>query len=129
MNSVMADIGKMMELFNQQVEVYPALPDDETRKLRMSLLHEEYLEYLEGEATNDLVAVSDGLADMIVIIAGTAHAYGIPLAEIWREVHRTNMAKADPITGKLIVREDGKVLKPKGWTSPDVAGIIERAKK
>jgi len=129
MRSVMADSRALMELFEHIVEVYPAFPDDETRLLRVELLREEYHEYLEAELNDDLVEVADGLADMMVIIAGTAHAYGIPFEEICREVHRTNMAKADPITGKLKRREDGKVLKPDGWIAPDLKSIIERAKK
>ena len=34
------------------------------------------------------------------------------------------MAKVDPATGKVTKREDGKVLKPAGWKSPDIAGAI-----
>jgi predicted HAD superfamily Cof-like phosphohydrolase len=39
----------------------------------------------------------------------------------WNEVMRTNFAKIDPETGKVRKREDGKVLKPEGWTPPDLA--------
>jgi predicted HAD superfamily Cof-like phosphohydrolase len=34
------------------------------------------------------------------------------------------MAKVDPATGKVIKRADGKVLKPEGWTPPDVAAAL-----
>lgn len=36
------------------------------------------------------------------------------------------MAKRDPATGKFIKREDGKIIKPVGWTAPDVNGEILR---
>jgi predicted HAD superfamily Cof-like phosphohydrolase len=36
------------------------------------------------------------------------------------------MAKVDPATGKVQKRADGKVLKPNGWKSPDVAAILAR---
>jgi predicted HAD superfamily Cof-like phosphohydrolase len=32
------------------------------------------------------------------------------------------------VDGKPIYREDGKVLKPEGWTPPDIKSIIENAK-
>jgi predicted HAD superfamily Cof-like phosphohydrolase len=39
----------------------------------------------------------------------------------WAEVVRSNMAKVDPVTGKVIKRADGKILKPEGWTPPQLA--------
>jgi uncharacterized membrane protein len=38
---------------------------------------------------------------------------------------RTNFAKIDHATGKVRKREDGKVLKPVGWTAPVLAPFIE----
>jgi hypothetical protein len=29
------------------------------------------------------------------------------------------------VDGKVIRREDGKVLKPAGWTPPDIAGAMD----
>ena len=36
------------------------------------------------------------------------------------------MAKRDPETGKFLKREDGKIIKPKGWKAPDVEGEVVR---
>lgn len=36
------------------------------------------------------------------------------------------MAKRDPQTGKFIHREDGKIIKPEGWTAPDIVAEIRR---
>jgi predicted HAD superfamily Cof-like phosphohydrolase len=38
---------------------------------------------------------------------------------------RTNFAKIDPTTGKVRKREDGKVLKPEGWTAPELAPFVK----
>jgi predicted HAD superfamily Cof-like phosphohydrolase len=103
----------------------PQLPDEPARQLRIDLLYEEYCEYLKGEEEDDLVQIADALADMIYIACGTAVAYGIPLDKVFAEVHRSNMAKL--VDGKVIRREDGKILKPAGWTPPDIAGIIASA--
>ena len=42
----------------------------------------------------------------------------------WQEVMRTNMAKVDPVTGKVRKREDGKVLKPDGWQPPFLNNFV-----
>ena len=41
-----------------------------------------------------------------------------------KEVMKTNFAKINPETGKVIKREDGKVLKPKGWEAPKLKQFI-----
>ena len=100
----------------------PALPSQDVRDLRKNLLAEEWQEYTDAESANDLVEIADALADIIYIACGTAVAYGIPLDKVFAEVHRSNMAKL--VDGKVIRREDGKVLKPAGWTPPDVKGVL-----
>lgn len=100
----------------------PGLPSKDIRELRIKLLREEWEEYLEGEAADDIVEIADALADMVYIAYGTAVAYGIPLDKVFAEVHRSNMAKL--VDGKVIRREDGKVLKPEGWKPPDIEGVL-----
>lgn len=104
----------------------PGLPDQETRDLRICLLREEFEEYLEGEANNDIVEIADALGDILYIALGTAVAYGIPLDQVFDEIHRSNMSKLDPVTLKPIRRADGKILKGDGYSPPDIAGLIER---
>jgi predicted HAD superfamily Cof-like phosphohydrolase len=99
-------------------------PDENTRNLRMKLLKEEFDEYTEAEENNDFVEVADALADLIYIACGTAASYGIPLNEVFEEVHRSNMAKL--VDGKPLKRADGKVIKPEGWTPPDIEGVIKK---
>jgi predicted HAD superfamily Cof-like phosphohydrolase len=36
------------------------------------------------------------------------------------------MAKVDPVTRKVKRREDGKILKPEGWTPPDMTKFIKK---
>lgn len=49
---------------------------------------------------------------------------GYPMDLGWIEVHASNMAKVDKATGKVIRRDDGKILKPEGWVGPDLAAIL-----
>lgn len=100
----------------------PTIPSPERVELRMELIREEVnRELLPAMAAADLPEIADAMADSIYVIVGAAIEYGIPLAKIWELVQSANMAKADPITGKVRKREDGKVLKPDGWISPNIA--------
>ncbi len=95
------------------------------RVMRRRLLREELVELDEAIAENDLVEVADAYADIIYILLGSAlvHIGKERFIKVWDEVQRSNMAKCTD--GKLVVREDGKVLKPEGWTPPDIAAILE----
>jgi predicted HAD superfamily Cof-like phosphohydrolase len=70
----------------------------------------------------DIVEIADGCCDSHVVISGTAIEFGIPEDKVYKEVHRSNMAKAGGP-----VREDGKRLKPEGWKAPDVKSVLAKA--
>jgi len=123
--SFYTDVRDFHEAFGQRIGDVPGFPDDDERKLRIKLLREEFREYLDGESFNDIIEVADALADIIYIACGTAVSYGIPLDDVFAEVHRSNMAKL--VDGKVIRREDGKVQKPEGWTPPDIKSILDKA--
>ncbi|RYD62770.1 MAG: hypothetical protein EOP83_13755 [Verrucomicrobiaceae bacterium] len=116
------------ETYNLSRTKTPELPapTEKVRKMRRDILQEEFEEYIEGEETNDLVEIADALGDIIYVAFGTAVSYGLPMDEIFDEIHRSNMSKLDPETGKPIYREDGKVLKGSAYTPPDIRSIIER---
>ena len=134
MSNWFEDVKDFHTVFGQRVGEKPELPSDgETelwpgneRELRINLLAEEFNEYVKAEGEDDLVEVADALADIIYIACGTAVSYGIPLDEIFNEVHRSNMAKL--IDGKVLRREDGKIQKPESWTPPDIKSIIDSKK-
>lgn len=96
----------------------------ERAALRSALIAEECQETVDAIARGDIEKIADGLADVIYVAIGTALEFGIPLERVWAEVHRSNMAKLDPATGKVVRRADGKVLKPEGWMPPDVLGAL-----
>ena len=91
--------------------------------LRIKLLREEFTEYSKGESENDLVNIASELADILYIVFGTAHSYGIPIDKVFEAIHNANMAKLDE-SGQPIRREDGKVLKPAGWKPADIMAIL-----
>jgi predicted HAD superfamily Cof-like phosphohydrolase len=117
------DVRAFQRAVGQRVGEKPEFPSKEERDLRKKLLAEEYSEYVVAEYHNDLVEVADALADMIYIVCGTAVSYGIPLDDIFEEVHASNMAKL--VDGKVIRRADGKIQKPEGWQPPDIERILK----
>lgn len=122
MSNMFQDVKDFQTAVGQNVGTKPEFPSPSERILRMKLLKEEFDEYNEGETNNDLENIAKELADIIYIVCGTAVSYGIPLDRVFDEVHRSNMAKL--VDGKPIRREDGKILKPEGWTPPDIKKIL-----
>ncbi len=72
----------------------------------------------------DLVEVADALGDITYVVNGAAHSFNIPLDEVVDEIHRSNMTKLDPATGKPIIREDGKILKPASYERPNIKSVL-----
>lgn len=101
----------------------------EVRKLRQDLVKEELKEFLDAEANNDLVGVIDACMDGIVVLWGTALRYigefDSRLAA--NEVGRSNLSKVDGSLGPIIRRGDDKILKPEGWTPPNIEGVLKAA--
>ena len=86
----------------------------------LRLIEEEAEELNQGIKNNNRTEVLDALTDILVVTIGAIHSAGFDAEGAWNEVMRTNFAKIDPETGKVRRREDGKVLKPEGWTPPDL---------
>lgn len=92
--------------------------------LYLELMKEEWKELNVAIDNNDRVEVLDALLDFIVVTVGAIHSAGMDGEGGWKEVMRTNFAKIDKETGKVRKREDGKVLKPTGWTPPDLKPYV-----
>lgn len=100
------------------------------RELRAEMLREEYEEYIDfGESQDDPVEIADGLCDIIVVAWGTMLAYFGPEVSkaIAVEVIRSNLSKVDGSLGDTVFATGGKVMKPQGWTEPDVRGVLRQA--
>lgn len=50
---------------------------------------------------------------------------GVKFEEVFALVQEANMAKRNPETGQFMHREDGKILKPPGWTAPDILTYVQ----
>jgi len=93
--------------------------------LYKNLIEEEFNELTTAEMANDRVEQLDALIDILVVTIGAIHSMGADAEGAWKEVMRTNFAKIDSETGKVRKREDGKVLKPLGWTAPNLTPFVK----
>lgn len=111
--------------FMQAADQSVAEPNEAQYQMYYTLIKEEVGELMAAHQTNDRVEELDALVDILVVTIGAIHSLGIDPQAAWDEVMRTNLAKIDPITGKVVKRADGKVLKPEGWQPPNLGKFFE----
>ena len=128
-------VKEFHEVFNHPVTGKPTLfpsgdveSDTRLANLRVNLIKEELGELCDALEAEDVVEVADALGDILVVTLGAALVWGIPIKDVFDEIHRANMSKLDPETGKPIFREDGKIMKGSAYAPPDVKSIIEAAR-
>ena len=124
MNPIVASLLEFNQAFGIPKLDSPEIGPEELIELRIKLLREEVEEYAEAARAGDIVEVIDALADIGYILAGTILNHGMQniYDDAFDEVHRSNMAKL--VDGKVLRREDGKVMKPQGWTAPQLAQFV-----
>lgn len=110
------------------IEACDQTTSKETIFLYTKLIKEEYSEFVEAVCDQDEEEQLDACMDMIWVILGFCHMKGYDIQGAWDEVTKTNMAKVDPVTGKVRRREDGKILKPDDWKEPDMSKFLQGTK-
>lgn len=95
---------------------------------RIKFLEEELKEFKDAYAMGDEAGMADALIDITYIAMGTAHLRGHPWNALWAEVQRANMTKARAKKDASDSRRNSKwdVIKPPGWTAPDIEGVLHR---
>jgi predicted HAD superfamily Cof-like phosphohydrolase len=116
-------IGAALALGVQLSRFYPTCPEPDDSMSEPKIVDpEEAINLLRGAYTvasfalemNDLSMIAPALTGYVAIIFSLADGFNIPIRSFWEEVQRSNLAK---VGGPI--REDGKRLKPPGWTPPD----------
>jgi predicted HAD superfamily Cof-like phosphohydrolase len=119
MTNPFRDQEKFMKACDQVVDKF----NEKQYNMYKGLIAEEFSEL---EEAHDMEAELDALIDILVVTIGAIHSAGFDAEGAWKEVMRTNFAKIDKDTGKVRKREDGKVLKPVGWTPPDLKPFLRK---
>ncbi|MCX6783300.1 MAG: nucleoside triphosphate pyrophosphohydrolase family protein [Candidatus Levybacteria bacterium] len=120
-------VEQFMRTFGQKVNTTPDFPANTIVELRDKLICEEKKEFDRAVFDRSIVDIADALTDLLYVIYGAGHAYGINLDACFAEVHRSNMSKLGT-NDEPIYREDGKVLKGPGFFLPDFAKVLYGSK-
>lgn len=104
-------------------------------KLRQRLINEEISELnfeidtliaeLENKGSvnkETILRMFKELADVQYVISGMVVSLGIPMEEVFRRVHESNMSKL--VDGKPLKRADGKFLKGPNYKKPVLDDLI-----
>lgn len=118
MSRLFKDVEKFLLAVGQDVPPFP-VKDYAQSELYKNLIDEEYDEFQRAWEAGDETEKVDACFDMIWVIIGYMKSRGWDCEGIWNEGSDSNLAKIDPTTGKVIRREDGKILKPAGWQEPE----------
>ena len=116
------DQEKFMKACDQKTDAYAI----SQYKMYLNLIDEEHDELKQAVADDNVTEQLDALIDILVVTIGAIHSMGADGEGAWKEVMNTNFAKIDKKTGKVRKREDGKVLKPVGWTPPDLTPFLKK---
>lgn len=119
MSKVFTDVAVFLKAAGQDVPSFPQQNVSDQAELYKKLIKEEVEEFWEAEAVSDDVEQIDACFDMMWVIVGYMKSRGWDCEGIWDEGAKSNLSKIDRVSGKVIRREDGKILKPEGWKPPD----------
>ena len=90
--------------------------------MQLSLIAEEYFEFLEAVRNEPEENQLKELADLVYVGFQYAASRGWPLDEALDRVYESNMSKL--VDGKPLRREDGKVLKGPNYKPPYLTDLV-----
>ena len=125
MSKVFTDVAVFLKAVGQEIPSVPQQTVSAQAQLYKNLIEEEVEEFWEASTASDDVEEIDACFDMMWVIIGYMKSRGWDCEAIWDEGAKSNLSKIDPVTGKVIRREDGKILKPEGWKPPDFTKFVK----
>ena len=117
------DVKNFMEIYGQEVKTKSSFPNEKIVQLRYDLIKEELDELSLAIKEKDIIEVADALTDLLYVVYGAGHAFGIDLDKCFAEVQRSNMSKLNT-DGKPIYNENGKVMKGPNYSKPNLKQFI-----
>ena len=117
------DVKDFMEIYGQEVKTKASFPNEKIIQLRYDLIKEELDELSLAIKEKDIIEVADALTDLLYVVYGAGHAFGIDLDKCFAEVQRSNLSKLN-IDGKPIYNENGKVMKGPNYSKPNLKQFL-----
>ena len=117
-------VGLFMKTFGQEVKTSTGLSTDKINSLRISLINEELEELIKAISENNIVEVADALTDILYVVYGAGHAFGIDLDKCFKEVQDSNMSKLGEDGEKVSIGDTIEVKGPK-YFKPDLSKFLK----
>lgn len=114
--------------FELLVNESPIIPNNVNILTCLTLIHEELSEltlalhphyFYNTKYNPDMIEVTDALGDLLYVVLGMATRFGIEMAPMFEEIHRSNMTK---IGGHI--NEAGKYIKSGSYDPPKLEEIL-----
>lgn len=120
------DVEQFMAAADQYIGTTPHLDENNEAqaKLYIDLIDEEFRELCDGFLRRHIGDIADGGADLVWVVKGLFTTLGIDFDQVWQEIRASNMSKV--VEGKVIRREDGKILKPDTYFKPDIEKVLKK---
>jgi predicted HAD superfamily Cof-like phosphohydrolase len=93
----------------------------EASRRERELIEEEVAELRAAVAASDIVEIADALGDIVWVTIEAALALGIPIEEVFEEIHRSNLTK---LQGERSYAASGKLVGGTAYVPPDLSPIL-----
>lgn len=112
----------------QQLPMWETMLAEELAELREAIDHYRAVDPNDADALAAAQAefCAEG-CDAINVLVGLMISQGLPIDAMADAIHAANMAKC--VDGRMVRRDDGKILKPAGWQPADKLGVILAARQ
>ena len=91
-------------------------------EMACALIEEEAGEFRAAVEASDMVEIADAVADLLWVVLEAGVTFGIPIEEVFAEVHRSNLTKIE--SGDPVVNAAGKIVAGPGFSAPDLLPIL-----
>lgn len=114
---LMTDLEEFHHKFGLYYSGKPRELPSDLAEFRAKFMFEELYEYCTAKNNEDRL---DALVDLCYVAIGTAQMHGFDFHKAWKIVHKANMAKIRKPSG----RSEYDIVKPEGWTAPDLSSLV-----
>lgn len=125
MTKVFTDVTVFLKAVGQETPAFPQQTVSDQAELYLKLIEEEFNELMDAQIQENDTEICDACFDLMWVVVGYMKSRGWDCENIWDEGAKSNLSKIDPVSGKVIRREDGKILKPEGWEPPNFAKFVK----
>lgn len=128
MRKLIEKVRKFCKICDYPVRDSPGFPVPDVQIQCMDLLKEEVKEFIEAHGvcreSGDIIEIADALGDILYSVIFAALSYGIPLPEVFDEIHKSNMTKLWS-DGKPRKRKFNRLEKGPNYKPPQLGKILK----